>query len=176
MISKDIQKKLLGIIKEKMIPEYKNSLLYKEKLKEEFVRYMEEGYMTERDRYLISKYPDHIKQVDRIPVSYYYRYYGCIGDDEIKIEHFIVYEMQDKDDMVIMLDKNFPVICDSIHSLKKVDTKEWKKIGPLFHKYINTRNSYVKKINIACEFLGHKNTTITLIKNEFPELYTLYKS
>jgi hypothetical protein len=34
MISKDIQEKLLGIIREKMIPEYKNLLLYKTKLKE----------------------------------------------------------------------------------------------------------------------------------------------
>jgi hypothetical protein len=29
---------------------------------------------------------------------------------------------------------------------------------------------------LAYEFLSHKNTTITLIKKEFPELYKLYKS
>ena len=175
MISKDIQKKILGVIREKMIPEYKNSLVYKEKLKEEFVRYLEEDYMTERDRELISKYPDHIKQVDKIPISYY-RYYGSGCGEEIKLEHFKDYTMRDDDDMVIKLDKNFPVVCDSIYSLKEIDKKEWKKIGPLLHQFVNARNSYVKKVNIACEFLGHKNTTVTLIKNEFPELYKLYKS
>ena len=174
MISKDIQKKILGVIREKMIPEYKNSLVYKEKLKEEFVRYVKEDFMTERDRELISKFPDYIKQVDQIPIAYY-RYYSSAGE-EIKLEHFKGYWTRDTDDMTIKLDKEFPVVCDSIYSLKEIDKKEWKKIGPLLHQFVNARNSYVKKVNIACEFLGHKNTTVTLIKNEFPELYKLYKS
>ncbi len=174
MISKDIQKKILGIIKEEMIPEYKNKELYKKKLKEEFVRYLEEDYMTERDRELISKYPDHIKQVDKVPISYY-RYYS-LGENKIELEHFSGWWTREDDDLVIKLDKKFPVIVESVYSLKEKDKKEWKKIGPVFHQYINARNSYIKKVNMAFEFLSHKNTTVTLIKNEFPELYKLYKS
>ena len=173
MISKDIQKKLLGVIREKMIPEYKNSLVYKEKLKEEFVRYLENDYLGERDRELIYKYPAHIRKVSQVPIAYY-NYYR--SKDDIEIVHYNDYDMRDESDMIVKLDKEFPVICDSIYSLKEKDKKEWKKIGPLLHQYVNVRNSYIKKINLACEFLGHKNTTVTLIKNEFPELYKLYKS
>lgn len=173
MISKDIQEKLLGIIKDKMIPEYKNMELYKDKLKEEFVKYLEEGYMTERDRELISKYPDYIKQVDKISIAHYYRYGSS---DDLKLEHFSGWWTRDDNDMTINLDKKFPVICETIYQLKDVDKKEWKKIGPLLHQYVNARNSYIKKANLAYEFLSHKNTTITLIKKEFPELYKLYKS
>ena len=173
MISKDIQKKLLGVIKEKMIPEYKNSLVYKEKLKEEFVRYLENDYLKERDRELISKYPSYIKKVSQAPIAYY-SYYG--RKEDIEIVHYNDYDMRDESDMIVKLDKEFPVICDSIYSLKEKDKEEWKKIGPLLHQYVNARNSCIKKINLACEFLGHKNTTVTLIKNEFPELYKFYKS
>jgi hypothetical protein len=148
--------------------------LYKDKLKKEFVKYLEKGYMTERDRELISKYPSYIRQEDQIPIAYYYQY-GSDGGD-LKLEQFKDYRMRDNDDMVIRLDKNFPVICETIYQLREVDKKEWKKIGPLFYQYVNARNSYIKKANLAYEFLSHKNTTITLIKNEFPELYKLYKS
>ena len=173
MISKDVQEKLLGIIKERMIPEYKNMKLYKDKLKEEFIKYLEEGYLTERDRELISKYPSYIKQVDRIPIAYYYRYGSS---DDLKLEYFSGYWTRDDNDMMINLDKKFPIICGTIYQLRDIDKKEWKKIGPLLHQYVNARNSYIKKINLAYEFLSHKNTTVTLIKKEFPELYKLYKS
>jgi hypothetical protein len=172
MISKDIQEKLLGIIKKEMIPEYKNLSLYKTKLKDEYVRYLEKDCLREEDYDLIYKYPDHIRKVSQVPIIYY-SYGNSIG---LKLEHFNGYWTRDDDDMVIDLGSEYPSVSDTIYSLKEKDKKEWKKIGPLLHQYVNSRNSYIKKINLAYEFLSHKNTTITLIKKEFPELYKLYKS
>jgi hypothetical protein len=173
MISKDIQEKLLGIIKKEMIPEYKNLSLYKTKLKDEYVRYLEKDCLREEDYDLIYKYPDHIKKVSQVPIAYYYRYGRSEG---LELEHFSGYWARDNDDLVIDLGREYPSVSDTIYSLKEKDKKEWKKIGPLLHQYVNSRNSYIKKINLAYEFLSHKNTTITLIKKEFPELYKLYKS
>jgi hypothetical protein len=168
MISKDTQEKLLGIIKKEMIPEYKSMSLYKTKLKDEYVRYLEKDCLGEEDYDLIYKYPDHIRKVSQIPIVHYYH-------SGLELEHFSGYWTRDEDDMVIDLGSEYPSISDTIYSLKEKDKKEWRKIGPLLHKYVNSRNSYIKKINLAYEFLSHKNTTITLIKKEFPELYKLYK-
>ena len=115
MISRSIQKKLLGIIKEKMIPEYKNSILYKENLKEEYVKYLNGVYMTEKDRYLISKYSDLIKLVDRVPIAYYRNYSS--GGEDIKLEHFNNYMIRDANDMIIELDSKLPNILDTIYRL-----------------------------------------------------------
>jgi len=169
MISKDIQEKLLGIIRKEMIPEYKNLSLYKTKLKDEYVRYLEKDCLKEEDYDLIHKYPDYIKKVSQVPIAYYH--YGS----ELKLEHFSGYWTRDDDDMVIDLGREYPSVSDTIYSLKEKDKEEWKKIGPLLHQYVNSRNSYIKKVNLAYEFLSHKNTTVTLIKKEFPELYKLYK-
>jgi len=172
MISKDIQEKLLGIIRKEMIPEYKNLSLYKTKLKDEYVRYLENDCLKKEDYDLIYKYPDYIKKVSQVPIAYYH----CYGrSDGLELENFSGYWTRDDDDLVIDLEREYPSIHDTIYSLKERDKKEWRKIGPLLHKYVNSRNSYIKKINLAYEFLSHKNTTITLIKKEFPELYKLYK-
>ena len=171
MISKDIQEKLLGIIRKEMIPEYKNLSLYKTKLKDEYVRYLEKDYLGEEDYDLIYKYSDLIKKVSQVPIVYYH-YGSSVG---LVLEHFSGYWTRDDDDLVIDLGREYPSVSNTIYSLKENDKEEWKKIGPLLHQYINSRNSYIKKINLAYEFLSHKNTTITLIKKEFPELYKLYK-
>jgi hypothetical protein len=126
--------------------------------------------LKEEDYDLIYKYPDHIKKVSKVPIAYYSKIEG------LELEYFSGYWTRDDDDMVIDLGSEYPSVSDTIYSLKEKDKKEWKKIGPLLHQYVNSRNSYIKKINLAYEFLSHKNTTITLIKKEFPELYKLYKS
>jgi len=172
MISKDIQEKLLGIIKKEMIPEYKNLSLYKTKLKDEYIRYLEKDCLKKEDYDLIYKYPDYIKKVSQVPIAYY----NYDREEGLELVYFSGYWTRDNDDLVIDLGREYPSISDTIYSLKEKDKKEWKKIGPLLHQYVNSRNSYIKKINLAYDFLSHKNTTITLIKKEFPELYKLYKS
>jgi hypothetical protein len=173
MISKAIQEKLLGIIREKMIPEYKNSETHREKLKEVFEKWVTETYLTERDRELISKYPNLIKTVTSVPIARYYRY-GSTSD--IDVEIFKGYWTRDETDLSLTYDTPLPVVVDTVCELKEKDKKAWAKIGPHVHRYINTRNTYIKKLNMAYDFLTHKNTTITLIKKEFPELYNLYKA
>lgn len=171
MISKDIQEKLLGIISREMIPEYKKSIAYKEKLKEVYVKWVTDEFITKRDQELISKYPDFIKTSDKIPVAYFYRYNNT---GEIDVEYFKGYFSREND-LILVLDHPMPVVIEKLIDLKSKDEKAWNLIGPHFHRYINARNSYVKKYNIAYDFLAHKNTTITFIKKEFPELYKLYK-
>ena len=106
MISKDIQEKLLGIIRKEMIPEYKNLSLYKTKLKDEYVRYLEKDCLKEEDYDLIYKYPDHIKKVSQVQIAYYH----CYRSDGLELEHFRGYWTRDDDDMVIDLGREYPSV------------------------------------------------------------------
>lgn len=166
MIKKETRDKLLGIIKEKMIPERIEMLKSLEELKKAYVEYVEKNYMTERDLELIKKFPSCVKQVDQIPVAHYY-------NSVIELVYFNGY--YNTNDLCIKFDHPLPSIADSIVELKD-NNEAWKSIGPPFYRYLNLRNRYVKKLNIANEFLSHKNTTITLIKTKFSELYELYRT
>lgn len=168
MINYDVRSKLLVLIKENMIIEYEKFKIYKKDLKEKYIDCLENDFLTERDKELILKYPPCIKMSDRVSIVYYYQ-------SGIDIERCNVYNILYKeDDLIIRFDKKYPKICDTIYSLKE-NSVIWTKIGPTFYQYLNARNAVVRKINLADDFLGHKNTTITLIKKEFPELYKLYK-
>ncbi len=169
MIKKEIRDKLFGIIKEKMIPERIEMLKSLEELKKAYVEYVKKNYMTERDLELIKKFPSYVKQVDQIPVARYYH----SGIDLVYFNGYHVFI--DSNDLCIKFDHPLPSIVDSIVELKD-NSEAWKFIGPPFYRYLNLRNRYVKKLNIANEFLSHKNTTITLIKTKFSELYELYRT
>ena len=80
MISTAI-KKLLGIIKEKMIPEYKKLEECREEIKVSFLKYLDEVYLTERDKRLIEKNPDCIKTSDHLLIAGYY-----YSDKDIKFK------------------------------------------------------------------------------------------
>lgn len=173
MISREIQKKLLGIIRDNMIPEYENSLVCKEKIKEEFIRYLENDCFSEEDLELISKYPEYIKKTKSVPIIFSYT--SEIDMAQYNSSMYGLMSLNNKLDLEIKLDKEYPAAVNCIYTLKEKDKDEWIKISPFFYKFINFRNLYVKKLNMAFDFLSHKNTTITLIKNKFPELYKLYK-
>ena len=169
MLQKETQLKILGIIVDKMIPEYKNLLDLKKELKEVFIKFVESDYLKERDQELIYKYPTYIEWVNQMAIVYY--------RSDITIERPNIYHninFIDNINLVIDLDKKMPLICSSLYDLKE-NKEAWEKIGPIFYKFINIRNIYVKKLNTTWEFLIHKNTTLKLIKDQFPELYKLYK-
>ena len=173
MMSKEIQERLLRVIREKMIPEYKMSLEEKQDLKGVFLDYLENDYLTEKDRELIKKYPESVCLVDNLPIAYY-SYYG--SSKGINVECFKGYfDGADfgRAELNITFDKKIPKIVSYISELSE-NEEAWKKVGPILHKYMNHRNTYIKKLNLAYEFVSHKNTTLALIKTEFPELYKFY--
>lgn len=170
MIEKLSQKKLLSIIRDEMIPEYKSLEEQREKLKEVFLKWVNLRFMTDRDKELIKKYPKLISMVSNIPVCRYY-------ESGIDLSRSKYYERDffSEDNMSLYFKDPIPKVIDSVYEIKSMFEEDWKMISPEFHHFINIRNTLVEKLNIAYEFISHKNTTITLIKSEFPELYKLYK-
>ena len=171
-MSKEIQDRLLGVICNEMIPEYKISLELKEELKAVFLDYVENDYLTEKDKELINKYPSLVSTCNTIPIIYYY-YYGS-KDRDIEVIGFKGYGYSyGKDDLILNFDHQVPKVVSTVFELAG-NKEAWKKVGPIANKYINIRNIYIKKLNIAYDLVIHKNTTLAFIKKEFPELYNSY--
>jgi hypothetical protein len=170
MISTAIKEKLLGIIKEKMIPEYKKLETCREEIKVSFLKYLDEVYLTERDKRLIEKNPDCIRTSDHLLIAGYY-----YSDKDIKftrLEHSGYTDMMDG--LTVKLEEPIPQIVTSVVDLK-VDKEAWRIVGPSVNKYCRVWNTFAEKYNSAVKFVNHKNTTLTMIKDDFPELYKLYK-
>ena len=178
MISKQVKDKLRGIIEEHMIPEYKKLMDTREKLRQDIENYADTEFLSPRDLELMAKYPRSIFKTDTIVICDYYTPADKKDGWENFKSHELSYSFQ-SDLLKIKLSKEIPSICDlgynllELRELKK--NPVWKKFGKQVIEYMKLKDEYLKKLELTYKFLNHKNTTLTLIRERFPELYELYK-
>ena len=178
MLSKQIKDKLRGIIEEHMIPEYKELMDLRDKLRIDIENYVESEFLSPRDKELIAKYPKSIYTIKTIIICNVY----TSPDNCDSWENFRSGEVSTSYQeflLKIELSKSIPSIYEyhqHFLDLKKIKGNVvWKKFRKDITKYMKLKDGYLKKLDITYKLLNHKNTTLSLIRERFPKLYELYK-
>lgn len=175
MISKTIKEKLWGIL-EDMIPEYKKSEELKEEIKKDYLDFIN-SYLKEKDKYLMETYPDYI--VTSNNVSIIGEWANKFEDINIKCpDDYSYYSYRNKfrKFYTIEYDKPIPRLVDRMEDLKRISPSYYKKLRLKIVELVKTRNQYIIMYQEIHKMLGHKNFTLGLLKEKFPELYTKYLS
>ena len=173
MISTQIRTRLIGI--NDMIPEYAESIKLRDEIKDMYLDYLNNHYLTDKDHDLISKYPDYILTNKEVfIVGRYSSDYCKVKVESLGYEYKEHYSFRD----FYRLTFSEPIICinTDMIELKELDKKFHEYMKPKIIELVNTRNIYVKKYRKVSNMLTHKNLTLRLIKEHLPKVYEKYKS
>ena len=184
MISKELRKKIIGVILDNdMIPEHTKMINKKKELEKNLEEFIKSEIMTKKDMDLMKKYPNCVAYSDKVSVCRFYNN-KPLSDESLVWENYrTIYDTysSEMETLTLKLSEKLPIILsgnnDTLMSLRfEKDNIIWKKFGEDVVEYLGYKSEYYKKFDKVYEFLSHKNTTLTLIKNGFPELYRLIKS
>lgn len=92
---------------------------------------------------------------------------NCSGSDYFKLCYFTRFS-----DRISV----FPRLFSSWEDLKEKYPDEWEKLNKLSIEFIKNKNSFYLKTERIRKTLGHESCNLTLLKNNYPELYNILKS
>ena len=176
MLATDIKQKLYGILKRNMIPEYKRLEELKEKVREKTIRYLEDTYMTDRDKEIQSKYPDRVEWEERISISGdRHRIAGIEVFSSYNYPPYYTYEEYERL-FRIEYGKKLPAVHTTIEGLARTDSKFKELIWPDLEELAKNLKIGLEKLEKATVFFNHPKVNITFIKKNYEELYKNYKN
>ena len=150
-----------------MIPEYESFKKQKDNLRDKYLKYLNETYLTDLDR----KYQDYWVLTKKINIVHEYI---NTGSQIYSLDYHLWSEI--KGAFTINLSESVPDVVGSLVNLKNSSPEFWEYLKKDITNYIKTVKVFIKKFDSFCDLLDESKLSITYIKTNFPELYEKYKS
>ena len=175
MLGSDVKQELMGIIKRELIPEYKKVFELKESIRKKTMKYIEDTYMTSRDKEIIKSYPLRVMWTDSMCLAG--NRYDLAGVNIVcGYNSYSYYTYSDYNDLYkIDFGKQLPDMKMNIENMAKTDPEFKKIIWSDLKSFAENLKKCLDKLEKAEEFLNHPKVNITFIKKNYEVLYKLYK-
>lgn len=185
LTSKQIDKIIHGLVDQGYLPEVQESERLLKEISEEITRFTFSN-LTQEEKDIIEKIinrHDVRKDGSLYRIRSYFKILNdinlsksldrtislenCGGNDCYKLCYFSGFS-----DSISV----FPRLFSSWEDLKEKYPDEWEKLNKLSIEFIKNKNSFYLKRDRIRKTLGHESCNLTLLKNNYPELYNILKS